>query len=155
MKIGLYADMFSQKLWAFKSKSAAGKNTVDSLCKIQSDFIAHDTVMTDGGGHFNCNEVREYCDSIGTKLHVVAAYAPWLNGLLEGSNGIFLGSMKRNCAPGLREDEYVRMSITDIPSNWPDHLDSVIKKPQRLHPTLAQILTKQTPARSGSQLPSY
>ena len=30
-KIGLFADVFSQKRWAFKYKLAAGRNTVDSL----------------------------------------------------------------------------------------------------------------------------
>ena len=30
-KIGLFADIFTRKLWGFKSKSVAGKNTVDSL----------------------------------------------------------------------------------------------------------------------------
>jgi hypothetical protein len=83
--------------------------------------------MVDGSSHFDCDEVREYCKSIGTKLHIVAAYSPWLNGLLEGSNGILLNALKRLCAPGLSEDEYERMTIKDIPSNWPDHLDAAIK----------------------------
>jgi len=74
-KIGLYADVFSQKPWAFKSKAAAGKNTVDSLKRISQTFTAPNTLMVDGGSHFDCNEVRDYCDSIGTKLHVIAAYA--------------------------------------------------------------------------------
>ena len=83
--------------------------------------------MVDGGSHFNCNEVREYCNSIGSKLHVIAAYSPWLNGLLEGSNGILLNALKRLCAPNLGEDDYARMTIKDIPSNWPEHLDTAIK----------------------------
>lgn len=127
IKIGLYADVFSQKLWAFKSKSAAGKNTVDALRHIRDSFVAHGTVMTDGGSHFDCNEVRVYCDSVGTKLHIVAAHAPWLNGLLEGSNGIVLNALKRSCAPGLGEDDYAQMKVEDIPSNWPDHLDDVVR----------------------------
>jgi hypothetical protein len=85
-KIGLYIDVFAQRLWGFKSKSAAGKNTVDNLRRITLGFKAPDVLMVDGRSHFNCNEVRDYCASIGTKLHVVAAYTPWLNGLLEGSN---------------------------------------------------------------------
>lgn len=32
-KIGLYADVFSRKLFVFKSKSAKGSNTIDSLCR--------------------------------------------------------------------------------------------------------------------------
>ena len=83
--------------------------------------------MADGGSHFDCNEFRNYCASIGTKLHIVAAYTPWLNGLLERSNGILLNVLKRLCAPGLREDDYESMAKKDIPSSWPDHLDTAIK----------------------------
>jgi len=126
-KIGLYADLFSQRLFAFKSKTAAGRNTVDSLRRIVQTFIAPETFMVDGGTHFNCDEVREYCDSIGTKLHVVAAYSPWLNGLLEGSNGILLNALKRLCSPGLGEDDYAEMETKNIPNNWPTHLDAAVK----------------------------
>jgi RNase H-like domain found in reverse transcriptase len=126
-KIGLYADVFARKLWGFKSKSAAGKNTVDSLRKISQAFIAPETIMVDGGSHFNCAEVRDYCEGIGSKLHVVAAYAPWLSGLLEGSNRILLSALKRLCAPGLGEDDYESMALKDLPSNWPEYLDVTIK----------------------------
>ena len=83
--------------------------------------------MADGSSHFDCNEVWDYCASIGTKLHVVAAYAPWLNGLLKCSNGILLNALKRLCAPGLGEDDYKSMATKDIPSSWPNHLDTAIK----------------------------
>jgi hypothetical protein len=126
-KIGLYIDVFARRLWGFKSKTAAGKNTVDNLRRITQAFTAPEVLMVDGGSHFDCKEVRDYCDSIGTKLHVVAAYSPWLNGLLEGSNGLLLSVLKRLCAPGLGEDEYERMTKEDLPSNWPDYLDAAIK----------------------------
>src|SRR6202050_5506066 len=86
-----------------------------------------ETIMGDGVSHFNCTEVRDYCESIGSKLHVVAAYAPWLNGFLEGSNGILLNALKRLCAFGLGEDGYENMALKDLPSNWPEHLDTAIK----------------------------
>ena len=54
------------------------------------------------------------------------AYSPWLNGLLEGSNGLLLNVLKRLCAPGLGEDEYEHMTKKDLPSNWTDHLDTAI-----------------------------
>lgn len=93
-KIGLFTDVFSQRLFAFKSKSTAGKNTVDSLRRIMQVFTAPETFMSDGGGHFDCDEVRDFCKTMGTKLHIVAAYTPWINGLLEGSNGILLNTLK-------------------------------------------------------------
>ena len=126
-KIGLYADVFTQKLWGFKSKAATGKTTVDNLKRITRPFIPPHTLMVDGGSHFNCEEVRDYCASIGTKHHVVAAYYPWINGLLEGYNRIVVEALKRLCAPGLGEDDYERMTIKDIPNNWPDYLDIVIE----------------------------
>jgi hypothetical protein len=126
-KIGLYEDVFTQCPFGFKSKSAAGKNTVDSLRRIHQGFMAPETFMADGSGHFNCAEVRDYCAQIGTKLHIVAAYSPWLNGCLEGTNGILFNALKRLCAPGLGEDDYAVMQAKDMPSNWPDHLDAAIK----------------------------
>ena len=126
-EIRVYEDAFLQKLWGFKSKSAWGKNTVDSLRCISWAFVAPDMIIVEGRSHFNCEEVCEHCDSIGSKLHVVAAYSPWLNKLLEGSNGILLNALKWLCAPNLGDDNYAKMTIKDISSNWPEHLDTAIK----------------------------
>jgi RNase H-like domain found in reverse transcriptase/Reverse transcriptase (RNA-dependent DNA polymerase) len=136
-KIGLYADVFCRKLWAFKAKSATGKTTIDSLERICNAFIAPETFMVDGGSHFDCEAVRNYCASIGTKHHVVAAYSPWINGLIEGSNKILLNTLKRLCAPGLGEDEYDQMAVKDIPKTWPKHLDAAVKRlSDRILPSL-------------------
>lgn len=56
-KVGLYIDVFVRRLWAFKLKSAVGKNTVDNLCQITQTFKAPDVLMVDGRSHFDCNEV--------------------------------------------------------------------------------------------------
>ena len=125
-KIILYADIFTQRLWGFKSKAATGKTTVDSLQCISQIFTAPKTIMVDGS-HFDCIEVQDYCDSIGSKLHIIAAYAPWINGLLEGSNGILLNVLKWLCALGLGEDDYDCIAIEDLPSNWPKYLNAAIK----------------------------
>src|SRR5882762_6138136 len=126
-KIGLYADIFTRRLFGFKFKSATGKSTVDSLRRIHQGWQAPGTFLSDGGSYFDFIEVRSFCESIGTKHHVVAAYAPWLNGLLERSNGILLNALKRLCTPGLGEDDYKSMATKDIPSSWPNHLDTAIK----------------------------
>src|ERR1700691_6243621 len=97
--------------------TAAGKNTVHSLRRIAQVFTAFEIFMADGGSHFDCKEVRDYCNSIGTRVHIVAAYAPWLNGLLERSNGILLSALRRLCAPNLREDDCERMAKKEIPNN--------------------------------------
>lgn len=57
-KIGCFADLFSQQLLTFKSKTAAGRNTIDSLQHISQMFIALEVFMVNGGTHFNCNEVQ-------------------------------------------------------------------------------------------------
>ena len=100
---------------------------MDSLRCINQAFVTPGTIMVDGGSHFNCNEVREYCNSIGSKLHIIAAYSPWLNGLLEGSNKILFNALKQLCAPNPGEHDYAKMTIKDILSNWLEHLNATIK----------------------------
>ena len=99
--------------------------------------------MVDGGSHFDCVEVHDYCESIGSKLHIVAAYAPWLNGLLEGLNRILLNALKRLCAPGLGEDDYKNMALKDLSSNWLGYLDIAIKHlNDRILPSLKYLPNK-------------
>lgn len=84
--IGLYLDTYSQHVWAFKHKSAGTvKTTVDVLSRIFQDFVAAETFMSDGGRHFDNNEVRAICHKWGTTTHIVPAYSPWINGLVEGT----------------------------------------------------------------------
>lgn len=92
-------------------------------------FTAPETIMVDGGSHFDFTEIQDYCDSIGSKLHVIAAYTLWINGLLEGLNGILLNVLKQLCAPGLGEDDYNHMAIKDLPNNWPKYLDAAVMDP--------------------------
>jgi hypothetical protein len=126
--IGLYLDTYSQHVWAFKLKSAGtAKSTVDALSRIFQDFTAAETFMTDGGKHFDNNEVRTTCEKWGTSTHIVPAYSPWINGLVEGTNKILLHVLKRLCAPNLGEDEYDALPVENIPRNWPDHLEEAIR----------------------------
>ena len=83
--------------------------------------------MSDGGKHFDNKEVRELCEKWGTKTHIVAAYSPWVNGLVEGTNKLFLHILKRLCAPNLDNEEVKRMPMDDIPKHWPDHFEEAIR----------------------------
>lgn len=57
------------------------------------------------------------------------AYSPWVNGLLEGTNGKLLSCLKRLCAPDMGEDEYAKItSFEHLPHNWPTHFDTTIKQ---------------------------
>ena len=57
----------------------------------------------------------------------MTAYSPWVNGLMEWSNGILLNTLKCLCVCNLGEDEYEEMQAKYLPRNWPDHLDMTVK----------------------------
>ena len=126
--IGLYLDTYSQHVWAFKYKTAgSAKTTVDALSRVFQSFVPAETFMSDGGKHFDNNEVREMCNKWGTTTHIVPAYSPWINGLVEGTNKILLHVLKRLCAPELGEDKHEDGKPENTPRNWPDHLDEAIQ----------------------------
>lgn len=127
-KLSLYMDVYSQRCFARKLKSAAlSKTTVTGLNDIASTFPSPEGLMADGGPEFNNQEVREWCEKKGVTLHIVPAYSPWVNGLLEGMNSKLLGRLKRMCAPDLGEDKYEAMGWEDLPKNWPDHLEAAVE----------------------------
>lgn len=126
--IGLYLDTYSQHIWGFKYKThGSAKTTKDGLNQIFQGYAPSETFMADGGKHFDNKEVRELCDEWGTKTHIVAAYSPWVNGLVEGANKLLLHVLKRLCAPDLNDEEIKKMKIEDIPKTWPDKFDQAIK----------------------------
>ena len=125
---GLYLDTFSQHVFGYKYKTAgSAKTTMDSLGKTFHAYAPWETFMSDGGKHFDNKEVRELCEKWGTKTHIVSAYSPWINGLVEGTNKLFLHVLKRLCAPDLNNEEIEEMSTENLPKSWPDHFDDAIK----------------------------
>ena len=85
--VGLYLDTCLQHVWGDKFKTVGtGKTTIKSLMNIYENFAPAETFMSDGSRHFNNTEVKEFCNKWGSKHHVVAAYSPWINGLIEGTN---------------------------------------------------------------------
>ena len=126
--IGLYLDTFTQHVWGFKFKTAGtGKTTVKSLDEIFGGFAPAEVFMSDGGKHFKNNEVRQCCEKWGSRHQVVAAYSPWVNGLVEGTNKILLYILARLCAPEVGEDGWQVMNWTELPKSWPDHFDEAIQ----------------------------
>jgi transposase InsO family protein len=126
--VGLYLDTYSQHVFRYKYKTAgSAKTTTDSLSKTFLAFAPWETFMSDGGKHFDNKEVRELCDKCGTKTHVIAAYSPWINGLIEGTNKLFLHILERLCAPDLDEEEAGSITLDDLPKQWPDHFDEAIR----------------------------
>ncbi len=126
--LGVFLDTYSQHVWIFKHKTAgSAKTTTESLSNIFRNFIAPETFMTDGGKHFDNNDVRAYCEDWSTSNHVIAAYSPWVNGLVEGTNKLLLHVIKRLCAPDLDEDSYDEIDWDKLPKQWPDHLDEATR----------------------------
>jgi hypothetical protein len=121
-KIGLYADVYSQHVWADKFKtSATACKTFNNIC---TTFTAPEAFMVDGGRKFDNDAVCEACAARNVELRIVPGYSPWINGLIEGMNAKLLGRLKRLCSPDLGEDEYDAM---DVPASWPDHLEEAVE----------------------------
>jgi hypothetical protein len=84
--------------------------------------------MADGRSHFAAHAMGEWCQEHGSRYQQVAAYSPWVNGLLEGTNGKLLSHLKRLCAPDLGEDGWKLItSFDDLPGNWLLHFDAAIE----------------------------
>ena len=83
--------------------------------------------MTDRGTHFDCKEVRDFCEARGIQYRVTAPYSPWINGLIENGNGNLLSILRKLCAPGLGEDNYEAMQWEDLPKNWPLYFNEAIR----------------------------
>ena len=118
--VGLYLDTFSQHIFGYKYKTAgSAKTTLDSLNRTFQAYAPWETFMSDGGKHFDNKEVRDLCEKWGTKTHVVSAYSPWVNGLVEGTNKLFLHVLKRLCVPDLDDEGAEKVMTTTYQDNGP------------------------------------
>ena len=122
-----HGGIIPQHVWGFTYKvTSSGKNMQDTLEKIFHKFTPAEVFMTDGGPHFDNKMVHDSYAKWGTETHVVSAYSPWVNGLVEGANKILLHILKWLCLPNLGEDKYNTMEWENIPASWPKHFDEVI-----------------------------
>ena len=128
--ISLYMDMYSEKVFGFKFTTyGSTATTISSLNKICQTYCMPKVFMADGGTHFSGHKVANWCAKHGSQYHQVAAYSPWVNGLLEGTNGKLLSQLKCLCAPNLGEDEWEKMTpFADLPENWPTFLNTAIEQ---------------------------
>ncbi|KAG9123419.1 hypothetical protein FRC07_014963 [Ceratobasidium sp. 392] len=120
-------DVYSRYLFAFASrKPGTGKFTVDALTKV-SDLIAKPkSFMADGGSHFDCDEVRHWCEGNGTHPLTTPPYAPWTNGLAEGTIKLLIGRLKKLCAPKVGEAPDESDDAASTPLAWPKHLTTAV-----------------------------
>ncbi|EPQ30438.1 uncharacterized protein PFL1_01964 [Pseudozyma flocculosa PF-1] len=127
-KLLVVIDYFSRFTWAFPVRSATGKEVVKALASLRKALghLPH-TLVTDGGSHFDCQEVAVYLESVGTLHHITPAYAPWVNGMVERANRSILDEIKKLSAP------------TEVPigetasAQWLPHLDDALRAVNR-HP---------------------
>jgi transposase InsO family protein len=127
-QVGLYLNTCTQHVWGYKFKThGSGKTTVKSLNDIFHNFTAPETFMTDRGTHFTSHEVTEFCEASGTKTHIVSAYSPWVNGLVEGTNKLLIYVLARLCVLELGKDGWHKMTVNSLPRNWPNHFEEAIK----------------------------
>ncbi|QRV91923.1 Retrovirus-related Pol polyprotein from transposon opus [Ceratobasidium sp. AG-Ba] len=120
-------DVYSRYLFAFASrKPGTGKFTVDALTKISELIARPKSFMADGGSHFDCEEVRNWCEGNGTHPLTTPAYAPWTNGLAEGTIKLLIGRLKKLCAPNVGEAPDAADNAASTPSAWPKHLTTAV-----------------------------
>jgi transposase InsO family protein len=139
-QVGLYVDVYSGFVWGTKLKSAGtAKSTINSLQRIFLDFATPSSFMADGGTHFNNGDVQSFCTENGVQHITTAAYAPWCNGLIEHTNQLLLGRLRRLCAPNI--DEYVESDTPidpeSMPNSWPLHFDEALRQiNDRIRPSI-------------------
>jgi hypothetical protein len=136
--IALVMDTFTRFRWGFKLKTkGTAKTTRAALQSICNAFNSPERLMVDGGSHFDCGLVREFCKEEDIELQIVSPYSPWIAGLIENGNSNLLSVLRKLCAPGLREDDYNKMQWEDLPKNWPIHFDHAVSLlNRRLMPSL-------------------
>ena len=123
----LVMDVFSQWQWGFMYRTkGTGKTTITRLTTICNSFHMPEGLMMDGGPHFNCKEVWDFCKTRGIQYHITAPYSPWINGLIENGNGNLLSILWKLCTLGLGKDNYKMAQCESLPKNWPLHFNEAI-----------------------------
>jgi hypothetical protein len=121
-------DVFTRFRWGFMLKmKGTAKTTLAALQFICNVCNSPEALMTDGGSHFDCGPVQEFCEKEGIELTIISPYSPWITGLIENGNSNLLSILRKLCAPGLGEDEYKQMQWKDLPKNWPTYFEHAIR----------------------------
>jgi transposase InsO family protein len=118
----LVIDWFTRWVWGFKLRTAGtGATTVAALKHIALHYGKPEVFGSDGGSHFKCEEVANWCIyNLVVKLFT-PEYTPKVNGLVEGTNHVLLDRLRRACAKDTGE-EFETASIYE----WPTHFDTEI-----------------------------
>src|SRR6266481_9292343 len=83
--------------------------------------------MTDSSSHFDNKDVNTFCSAHGIEHITTPVYALWTNGLIENTNKILLGRLKRMCAPDTEDMEANDTNMETTPAHWTDHVEEAIR----------------------------
>jgi len=123
-QVSLYLNTCTQHVWGYMFKThGSGKTTLKSLKDIFFNFTAPETFMTDKGIHFTSHKVTEFCNTVGTKTHIVPTYSSWI---IKGTNELLIYILACLGTPKLGEDGWREMDVNNLPRNWPDHFMNTI-----------------------------
>ncbi|QRW03526.1 Retrovirus-related Pol polyprotein from transposon [Ceratobasidium sp. AG-Ba] len=151
-------DVYSRFIFTFPLKGpGTGRFTVDALSRISDVLLTPRTFMADGGSHFDCDEVREWAKARGVQALKTPPYAPWANGLAEGSIKLLIGRLKTLCTATVGESPEEDGDPSTTPAAWPKHLARATSQlNDRILPSLRytprELLTGQPRAEHRTQL---
>lgn len=104
-KVLVIVDYFSRFVWAFACAQQRAKDVVEALETLRITLaVLPARIVTDGASHFDCAEVADYLTEQEVEHHVVSAYAPWVNGLVERHNGLLVQTLRKLVVTPLTKD---------------------------------------------------
>jgi len=118
------------KIFGFKFTSyGTTVTTIATLNCIHQLYCMPEVFMADGGSHFARHAVGDWCNEHASHYQQVSAYSPWVNGLLNGTNGKLLSCLKCLCAPNLGKEEWAKITkFEDLSTNWLTHFNTAIEQ---------------------------
>ncbi|QRW06987.1 Retrovirus-related Pol polyprotein from transposon opus [Ceratobasidium sp. AG-Ba] len=122
-------DVYSRFIFATPLRGpGTGKTTVNALEKLSDGLLTPQSFMADGGSHFDCAEVHDWARSRNVQPLKTPPYAPWANGLAEGSIKLVIGRLKRLCTPTVGESPEEDADASTTPASWPKHLATAVSQ---------------------------
>ncbi|KAG9120231.1 hypothetical protein FRC07_004357 [Ceratobasidium sp. 392] len=84
--------------------------------------------MANAGSHFDCAKVHDWAKSRNVQPLKTPPYAPWANGLAEGSIKLIIGRLKHLCTPTVGESPDEDTDASTTPAAWPKHLATAVSQ---------------------------
>lgn len=106
----LVIDAFSRFTWLFPTKSTGSKEIIKILRPLFNTFGNPISIVSDRGTAFTSHEFSSFIKEMKITHHLVAAAAPWANGLVERINRFLKSSLRK---------------IVDDLQTWDTYLDAV------------------------------